>query len=101
MAAKVSELEYNGNRTAFTVPATYSDSKLTKYDSTVVTIDASARTKALNITGNTKGNSIKAGAGNDTLDGGKGDDILIGGNGKDIFVYSSGGGNDTVSEYGG
>ncbi len=70
-----------------------------KASSSVVTINASARTKAIDITGNTKNNSIVGGSGNDTLNGGAGDDTLTGGAGKDVFVYASGAGNDVIADF--
>ena len=95
--------------------------------SSIKTADASARTKAVKITGNKLANSIAGGkgndslvggdgadklsgnagndklyggAGNDFLNGGKGDDSLRGGSGKDTFIYSSGDGNDVIFGFG-
>ena len=70
------------------------------------TADASARTKAIQITGNKLDNSIYGGSandklygqdGNDTLLGNAGNDTLTGGKGKDVFIYSAG--NDVVADY--
>ena len=78
---------------------------LTQY-SKVKTLNASAVTQALKITGNSlansisggKGNdSINGGAGNDTLSGGNGNDTLTGGAGNDIFIYTKG--NDVITDY--
>ena len=69
------------------------------YGSNVVSVDASARTNALQFTGNTKANKIIGGSGNDTLDGAKGNDTLTGGAGEDVFVYSNGEGNDVIADY--
>lgn len=62
------------------------------------------------LVGNQADNRLAGGGGNDVLDGGDGDDILIGGPGDDIltggqgadrFVFeASGGGNDTVTDFG-
>ncbi len=50
-------------------------------------VDASKRTKPIQITGNANDNSIVGGFGNDTVNGGsESDDTLTGGKGKDIFV---------------
>ncbi|MBO4401557.1 MAG: hypothetical protein J5809_06895 [Selenomonadaceae bacterium] len=67
------------------------------YGAAVVTIDSSARTSAINLTGNSKSNRIIGTSGNDTIGGGAGNDALAGGSGKDIFVYESG--NDVIEDY--
>ena len=105
MATSTSKLLiYNNNdslkATAVTVAAAYgSRLQASSYGKNVATIDASSHSKVINITGNTQNNVIVCGSGNDTLDGGKGNDVLTGGKGKDIFLYSSGGGNDTITDY--
>ena len=43
---------------------------------------------------------LDGGVGRDTLDGGVGDDLLTGGNNNDTFVLSSGGGTDTITDFG-
>ena len=81
----------------------------------VSTIDASAVTGTLTISGNDKANYIVAGkkcsslaggkgndtliggTGADTLSGGESNDSLQGGKGKDVFVFSAG--KDTISDY--
>ena len=89
--------------------------------------DASARTKAIKLTGNALDNSILGGSGkdtlygadgndslvgnagndkiygqngNDTLWGGIGNDTLKGGAGADVFIYNSGEGKDVISDFG-
>ena len=57
-------------------------------DSLIKTIDASKRTKAINITGNSNAN---------TITGSKSNDTLTGGSGKDTFIYT--GGNDIITDY--
>ncbi len=100
-ATYASGLIYNGTpakATAMTVTAAYGN--ILSADScgaSVVTIDSSARTKALNITGNSKANKITGTSGNDTLNGGSGNDTLTGGRGKDIFIYESG--SDVITDY--
>ena len=59
-------------------------------DSAVVTIDASARTKAINITANAKDNVIIGSSKNDTF---------TGGNGNDTFFYTDGSGKDVITDY--
>ncbi|MBR4904601.1 MAG: hypothetical protein IKZ53_07995 [Selenomonadaceae bacterium] len=59
--------------------------------------DATARTKAIRITGNKLANSITGGSGSDTLWGSKGNDTLTGGKGKDVFIYNSG--KDVITDY--
>ena len=105
-------LIYNGILTdtnSMTITAAYDNTlQSSDYVDTVVTIDASARSVAMNIFGNDNSNSIvgttgndtlSGGAGNDTLLGGKGNDTLLGGAGKDIFVYANGEGNDLIIDY--
>ena len=74
--------------------------------STIKTVDASERTKAVKITGNALANSIVGGKGNDSLLGGKGNDslnggsgndTLTGGGGNDIFIYTAG--KDVITDY--
>ena len=60
----------------------------------IKTADASARTKAIKITGNALANMISGGTGNDKLFGGKGNDSLSGGAGNDSL--SGGAGNDNL-----
>ncbi|MBQ7705218.1 MAG: hypothetical protein IJT73_07325, partial [Selenomonadaceae bacterium] len=66
-------------------------------ESGVVSVDGSAVTSALNITGNSENNLIYGGTKNDTLNGGAGNDTLTGGNGNDTFIASSG--NDLITDY--
>ena len=75
-------------------------------NSEFTTLDASAATTALNITGDNVIASIAGGSANDTLtagssgvslDGNDGNDLLIGGDGKDYFFYS--GGSDSIGNY--
>lgn len=43
--------------------------------------------------------TVDGGAGSDTLWGGGGDDRLTGGTGADIFAFTSGNGNDTITDF--
>ena len=63
-------------------------------NSNVKLIDATQRTKAVEIKGNDSKNTIKGGSGNDTLYGEGGNDYLWGYAGKDILI--GGDGNDTL-----
>ena len=54
-----SGLTYNADSTAVTVEATYSDTTLSNYESTVITIDAASRTAGINIVGNSNLNKIR------------------------------------------
>ncbi len=51
------------------------------------------------IAGGAGDDTIEGGAGNDTLEGGAGNDTLTGGAGSDVFVLSSGGGDDTITDF--
>ena len=112
--------------TSTTLKITNSDSATVTADSSIKTIDAAKRTKAIKITGNYLANTINGGSGadtiyggsgndsilgnsgkdslfgdsgNDTLIGGKGNDTLKGGAGKDVFVYANGDGSDWITDY--
>ena len=80
---------------------TYSEDDFTakNYGDAIETIDASAVTRKLKITGNGKANLILGGYENDTINGGKGADTLQGGSGADIFVYKDGDGKDLIVDY--
>lgn len=64
---------------------------------TVKTVNASAASKALLLTGNSANNSLLGSKNNDTLRGGAGDDTLTGGKGNDVFIYEKG--NDVITDY--
>ncbi|MEM7743295.1 MAG: Hint domain-containing protein [Pseudomonadota bacterium] len=51
------------------------------------------------IAGGAGDDTIEGGAGNDTLEGDEGNDMLTGGAGSDVFVLSSGGGDDTITDF--
>ena len=91
---------YNNSKidkaTAMTITSNYDNESLVA-NSTMITLDASNNTNAIEIIGNKKNNKISGGAGNDVLNGGEGNDTLTGGNGADIFVYESG--NDVIEDY--
>ena len=90
--------DYLPKATAVTISADYESET---FDATsyakVVTIDASSRNNALEITGNAKNNKITGTTGDDTLSGGKGNDTLTGGEGSDTFIYTAG--NDVITDF--
>ena len=49
--------------------------------------------------GNVGNDTLIGGAGEDVLEGGAGNDNLTGGAGNDIFRYTTGDGNDTITDY--
>ena len=111
-------MSYSSNKTILTLSSSFKGTlKTTDYVSSVKTIDASKVTNTTKIVGNSLANTIKGGtkadsinggtgndsilgnAGNDTLIGAKGNDTLTGGAGKDVFYYSTGDGNDVITDY--
>ena len=111
-------MSYSSNKTILTLSSSFKGTlKTTDYVSSVKTIDASKVTNTTKIAGNGLANTIKGGtkadsinggagndsilgnAGNDTLVGAKGNDTLTGGAGKDVFYYSTGDGNDLITDY--
>lgn len=103
-------LSYDTSKKILTVGTGYSGAAidLADFATSVKTVDASAFTKKIQITGNNNGNSLIGGSKTDVLTGGtkadvltggKGNDILTGGDGKDTFVYASGDGKDTITDY--
>ena len=94
-------LTYNSSYTVLTADSTFTDDEidLSEYESSVKTVNASKATSAVNIIGNAKSNLLKGGKGADTLNGGKGNDTLTGGSGNDVFIYTSGQGNDIITDY--
>ena len=65
--------------------------------STIRTVHAAARTKAVKVTGNALANTITGGSKNDTIYGGKGNDSILGNAGNDKLYGQAG--NDKI--YGG
>ena len=87
----------NGAGTAITLNA---DTQTYTANATLLTIDGSAATDAINLVGNAKANKIVAGSNGSTLNGGTGNDTLVGGAGSDIFVVNANSGNKTIENYG-
>lgn len=64
-----------------------------------MTVDGSAVSSTINITGNKKKNYIIAGANGSTLNGDKGNDTLVGGAGADTFIYENKTGKDVIEGF--
>ena len=91
---------FTGDRTAVSLFGSAADSfDATEYDkySAIKTINASAASNVVTLTGNDKANQIIAGNYGATLDGGAGNDTLTGGSGDDLFVYNAG--NDIIKKF--
>ena len=120
---EITIIDSDGNENAIQFITDDNSSKIT-LGSSVIMADATARTKAIRLTGNALNNSILSGSGkdtlygadgndyltggkgnnklygqngNDTLWGGSGNDTLKGGDGDDLFIYSAG--NDVITDY--
>ena len=93
-AASLKTLNILGTEIIPTVKFTNSDAAKVTLSSGVLEADATARTKAVKITGNALDNTIAGGTGKDSLYGGDGDDWLEGGKGNDKLYGQSG--NDTL-----
>jgi len=61
------------------------------------TIDASADSTGVSLSGEEGDDSVTGGSGDDTIDGGEGADILDGGDGADRFTFQDTFGSDTVA----
>ena len=95
-----SGLSYSSDKKTLTAKSPFTGTiDLSKYASTVTTVNASTDTKFVSIKGTSRTETFKAGKGGSILTGGKGNDKLYGGNGADTFVYASGDGKDTIYNY--
>ena len=75
------------SRSAAGVDQTTGDSvSATNFES----VDASALSSALSVTGSSAANTITTGSGNDTIDGGGGADVIDAGDGNDTVTYRGG-----------
>ena len=99
-------LSYDSAKKKLTVGTNYSGAAidLANYATTTKTVDASAFTKKIQITGNNLGNTIKGGTGADTLIGGSKADTIYGGGANDKIYGETGAdklfgddGNDTIT----
>ena len=102
-AAKLSKVNVVDAASLTNLTITDSTKSSVTIDSSIKVVDATKRTKAIQIIGNALANSIKGGTANDTLYGGKGNDTLIGGKGNDSLFGNAGNdrlygnaGNDTL-----
>ena len=92
-----------GSTTSTLLTVTNSTKSPVTVGSAIRTIDASMRTKAVQITGNSLANTIEGGSGKDLLYGGKGDDSIVGNAGADKLygqagddILRGGKGNDSL-----
>ena len=105
----VDTVVFNKKGTAATILAEFNEDEYNFADNkTLISLDASAVTHDISITGNKKANNIigsdgadtiNGGKGNDTIAGGKGNDKLYGGSGADVFVWNKGDGKDKILDY--
>ncbi len=51
------------------------------------------------LNGDVGNDMLKGGGGKDVLNGGRGDDVLTGGRGKDTYVFTSGFGDDVITDF--
>ncbi|MBR2178819.1 MAG: hypothetical protein IJ862_00270 [Selenomonadaceae bacterium] len=90
-----SGLSYSSDYATATLDNNFSgDFLASNYKSSIATISAAKRTKAIKITGNAANNLITGGSKADSINGGDGADTLKGGNGNDTL--SGGVGNDSL-----
>ena len=96
-----SNVKISDNGKKIKLLSAYSDDEFDADDfvSTLVTIDASAVSHALEIDGNRLDNKIIGGSGKNKIDGDKGNDTLTGGKDNDIFIYEAGDGDDLITDY--
>ena len=89
-------LKSNYRATSFDVTT---NAYVSDYADIVKTINASAVTHDIEITGNKLANRIIGSSEDDSLIGGKGNDTLTGGAGQDVFIYNGGDGKDVITDY--
>ena len=92
----------NEKKTAATLTKDYwkTDFDFANFGKNISTVDASAITRELKITGNDNANQILGGTGDDTLIGGKGNATLQGSDGANLYVYNNGDGSDLIVSWG-
>ena len=74
---------------------TAGDATITAVPTTVTTVDASAFTGRLFVTGSATASTLTGGSGADSITGGSGNDVIVGGAGNDTI--DGGGGRDNIS----
>lgn len=103
LARNYAGFEYNGDMTEMTITDDYVHASLpssfVSVNSNVVTINAASSTLTLNISGNESPNVIVGTSAADTINGKVGNDTISGGEGNDVFIYTSGEGNDVITDY--
>ena len=103
----INELEIATNGKGATLTESFSadelnantHAELKNFANNLVTLDASAASHGISITGTKNKNYIIGGDDDDTIIGGKGADTLKGGEGSDVFVFASGDGNNKILDY--
>ena len=103
----ITEISIASNGKGATLTESFSDDELNvnthaelkNFVNNLVTIDASAASHGVAITGTKNKNYIIGGDDDDTIIGGKGADTLKGGEGADVFVFASGEGNNKILDY--
>ncbi len=90
-AATLSTVNIIGDEVSTLKTVTNATKSPVTLDAAIKSVDASKRTKAVQITGNKLANSIVGGKSNDTLAGGKG---------SDTFIYDAGDGKDIIYGFG-
>ncbi len=96
-AASLDAINIDGTEPVLLTTLTNDDNDSMTLSGGLKNIDASARTKSIEITGNALDNSIVGGKVADTLSGGAGNDTLTGGRKGDLFIYTAG--NDVITDY--
>ena len=82
---KISHITYGRESISLNDTSEASFNAASKYNTTIVTVNASSRKKGVKITGNGNGNILKGGSGNDTIIAGAAASTLIGGSGNDLL----------------
>lgn len=90
-------IDGTGQQSSTTLTLTNEDKAAMTLESGVKVVDASNRSKSIQITGNALDNSILGGKVADTLCGGTGNDTLTGYWKGDLFIYTAG--NDVITDY--
>ena len=91
----VSSLTYGLESISLNDTSSASFNAASKFNSTIITVDASSRKKAIKITGNSNGNILKGGSGDDTIIAGSTSSTISGGSGNDLLKGNEG--NDSIS----
>ncbi len=91
---------YNQNKTALNIGDPFEGTiDVADYTASVVTIDGSSATNAIELIGNKKTKAMLGGTIETTLRGSTINDKFFGGTGKDWFVYNAGDGKDQIYNF--